>query len=115
MNENENTEQENQQEEQQPVEDKGLMSQPQEDTKEVSDDGMSTGKQEEVLEGEDLENLEFVRPDTFPEKFWDEKDGPDVEGLAKAYGELEKKFHNGDFKAPKEYSLDKSKELGFTK
>ena len=88
MNENENTEQENQQEEQQPVEDKGLMSQPQEDTKEVSDDGMSTGKQEEVLEGEDLENLEFVRPDTFPEKFWDEKDGPDVEGLAKAYGEL---------------------------
>ena len=40
MNENENTEQENQQEEQQPVEDKGLMAQPQEDTKEVSDDGM---------------------------------------------------------------------------
>jgi len=113
MNENENTEQENQQEEQQPVEDKGLMSQPHEDTKEVSDDGMSTGKQEEVLDGEDLENLEFTKPDTFPEKFWDEKDGPDVEGLAKAYGELEKKFHNGDFKAPKEYSLDKSKELGF--
>ena len=68
MNENENIEQENQQEEQQPVEDKGLMSQPHEDTKEVSDDGMSTGKQEEVLDGEDLENLEFTRPDTFPEK-----------------------------------------------
>ena len=51
------------------------------------------------------------RPDYYPEKFWDD-DGPDVEKMAKAYGELEKKFKNGDHKAPKEYDISKLKEEG---
>lgn len=33
------------------------------------------------------EELDFVRPEFFPENFWDEEEGPDVEGLAKAYSE----------------------------
>jgi hypothetical protein len=116
MIENEETKQEEQTEqapEQQTDESKGLMADVEQKAEEVVDDGMPTGKQEDIYDGEDLENLEFTRPETFPEKFWDEKDGPDVEGLAKAYGELEKKFHSGNGKAPKEYSLDNVKEMGF--
>lgn len=45
------------------------------------------------------------RPEGLPDKFWDEKKGTDIQGLSKAYAELEKKFHNGDHKAPKEYDL----------
>lgn len=46
-----------------------------------------------------------VRPDYYPEKFWDE-DGPDVEKLAKSYNELQKKFSQGKHKAPEKYELD---------
>lgn len=42
------------------------------------------------------------RPDWYPEKFWGE-DGPDLEKLAKSYGELQKKFSQGKHKAPDEY------------
>ena len=80
---------------------------------EIQDEGMATANPGDVVEGEDIEGVEYERPDEFPTKFWDEKDGPDVEGLAKAYGELEKKFHSGSHKAPKEYSLANVKELGF--
>ena len=44
------------------------------------DEGMPTGIQEQVPEGDDLENVEFTKPENFPVKFWDENDGPDVEG-----------------------------------
>jgi hypothetical protein len=114
MTENEALKQEEEQQPQEQVEEsKGLMSEAEKESEEVVEDGMPTGKKEELFDGDDLENLEFVKPDTFPNKFWDEKDGPDVEGLAKAYGELEKKFHSGSHKAPKEYSLANVKELGF--
>lgn len=113
MIENEELKQEEEQPTPQPEESKGLMADAEQQAEEVVEDGMPTGKQEDIYDGEDLENLEFTKPETFPEKFWHEKDGPDVEGLAKAYGELEKRFHSGNGKAPKEYSLDNIKELGF--
>lgn len=48
------------------------------------------------------EEIDFERPDWYPEKFWNE-DGPDIENLAKSYGELQKKFSQGKHKAPDEY------------
>lgn len=48
----------------------------------------------------------YIRPDFIPEKFWDEAEGPDLEGMAKSLTELEKKFHRGDHKVPEQYSLD---------
>lgn len=53
----------------------------------------------------DSDEEPLVRPDYYPEKFWDE-DGPDVEKLAKSYNELQKKFSQGKHKAPEKYELD---------
>lgn len=53
-----------------------------------------------AAEGEDIE---FTREDWFPEKFWNEETGPDIENLAKSYAELQKKFSQGKHKAPDEY------------
>lgn len=47
------------------------------------------------------EDVEYERPEYYPEKFWDE-DGPDVEKLAKSYAELEKAFKQGKHKAPED-------------
>lgn len=49
------------------------------------------------------------RPDYWPEKFWN-KDGnePDLEGLAKSYSELEKKFRAGKHKPPEGGKYDTS-------
>jgi len=47
----------------------------------------------------DTDDAPLERPDYYPEKFWD-KDGPDVEKLAKSYAELEKQFKAGKHKAP---------------
>jgi len=55
---------------------------------------------------EDEEEIEFVRPEFFPENFWSEDDGPDVEGLAKAYSELRAKMSAGKHKAPKDGKYD---------
>lgn len=63
---------------------------------------------------EDTEEQDFVRPDFFPENFWDEEDGPDVEGLAKAYAELRSKMSAGKHKAPKDgkYEITSLKDRG---
>jgi hypothetical protein len=46
------------------------------------------------------------RPDWWPEKFWaKDSNEPELEKLAGAYAELEKKFRNGDHKAPEEYDI----------
>lgn len=55
---------------------------------------------------EEEEDIEFVRPEFFPENFWSEDDGPDVEGLAKAYSELRAKMSAGKHKAPKDGKYD---------
>lgn len=65
---------------------------------------------------DDGEELDFVRPDFFPENFWDEEEGPDVEGLAKAYSELRAKMSAGKHKAPKDgkYEITSLKDRGIT-
>ncbi len=69
----------------------------------------SEKKSEDPVEFADDEPI--PRPDYYPKKFWDD-DGPDVEKMAKAYGELEKKFKNGDHKAPEEYDVSNLQEKG---
>jgi len=65
-------------------------------------------------EVESDEELDFVRPEFFPENFWDEENGPDVEGLAKAYSELRSKMSAGKHKAPKDgkYEITSLKDRG---
>lgn len=55
-------------------------------------------KTDEIKPVEDLE-----KPDWMPKKFWDAKDGPDVESLSKSYADLEKKFSQGKHKVPEKY------------
>ncbi len=49
------------------------------------------------------EEIEFTRDEWFPEKFWNDESGPDIENLAKSYSELQKKFSQGKHKAPENY------------
>ena len=58
------------------------------------------------------EDTEFVRPDYFPEKFWNDEDGPDVEGLVKSYREMEKNFSQGKHKVPEEYDISFAEQSG---
>ena len=46
------------------------------------------------------------RPDWMPENFWDDKDGPDLEALAKSYQEMRSKMSAGKHKAPKDGKYD---------
>lgn len=55
----------------------------------------------------------YERPEWFPEKFWDEKEGPDLENIVKSYEELQKKFSQGQHKAPKEYNTEVLSEAGY--
>ena len=43
---------------------------------------------DEVTVAAEDEEMEFVRPDWYPEKFWNEDDGPDLENLVKSYNAL---------------------------
>lgn len=49
------------------------------------------------------EDADMERPEWFPEKFWSDEDGPDLENLTKSYNELQKKFSQGKHKAPEKY------------
>ena len=49
------------------------------------------------------EEIAFERPEYFPEKFWNDDEGPDLENLVKSYTELQKKFSQGQHKVPDEY------------
>ena len=57
----------------------------------------------------------FDKPDWFPEKFWDEKEGPDLENIVKSYEELQKQFSQGKHKAPEEYDTNVLDEAGYEK
>lgn len=54
------------------------------------------------------------RPDWIPQQFWSDNDGPDVEGVFKAYNEIRTKMSQGLHKAPKdgEYAMDVMTEAG---
>lgn len=46
------------------------------------------------------------RPEWMPEQFWDDENGPDLEGIAKSYQELRAKMSAGKHKAPKDGNYD---------
>ena len=55
----------------------------------------------------------YDRPDWFPEKFWDEKEGADLEKFTKSYNELQKQFSQGKHKPPSEYNTEVLTEAGY--
>ena len=59
-----------------------------------------TDEEKAAQQPEEDEKLE--RPDYWPENFWSDAEGPDVEALAKSYTELRAKFSQGQHKAPKD-------------
>lgn len=61
---------------------------------------------EQTEEKSDEEIEEWVRPDYWPEQFWSDSDGPDVEKLAKSYQELRAKMSQGKHKAPADGKYD---------
>ena len=65
------------------------------------------------VEDQPTEEETFERPDFIPEKFWDEKEGPDLEKMMKSYDELQKQFSQGKHKAPKEYNTEVLTEAGY--
>jgi hypothetical protein len=70
---------------------------------------LASDKPEEDKLGEEQaadDKDEYERPEYFPQKFWDEKEGPDIEALVKSYNELQKKFSQGGHKAPKDYDTN---------
>ena len=70
---------------------------------------LTSDKPEEDKLGEEQaadDKDEYVKPEYFPDKFWDEKEGPDIEALVKSYNELQKKFSQGGHKAPKDYNVE---------
>lgn len=54
------------------------------------------------------------RPEWIPQQFWSDDDGPDVEGVFKAYNEIRTKMSQGLHKAPKDgkYAMDVMSEAG---
>lgn len=97
----------NQTAEQNSDQDQGLMGNvqaAQPESSDVNETEIPHLETEEEVEGDD-DGL-YVRPEFIPEKFWDEQEGPDIEGMMKSLGELEKKFHRGDHKVPEQYNLD---------
>ena len=66
---------------------------------------------DDVTVAKEDEEIEYERPDWYPEKFWGD-DGPDIENLAKSYYELQKKFSQGKHKAPDNYDTSIFEEAG---
>ena len=54
------------------------------------EEGINTHQDENTGGEEEGEGEIYERPDWFPEKFWDEKDGPNIENMAKSINHLEK-------------------------
>tara|TARA_R100000458_G_scaffold56669_1_gene61837 strand:+ start:6185 stop:6976 length:792 start_codon:yes stop_codon:yes gene_type:complete len=65
------------------------------------------------IKPEEVEDLE--KPDWMPQKFWDAKEGPDVESLSKSYTDLEKKFSQGKHKVPEKYDTAVLDDAGYSK
>lgn len=61
---------------------------------------------EETTLATENEEIEFKKEEWFPDKFWNDETGPDVENLAKSYSELQKKFSQGKHKAPESYDTE---------
>lgn len=72
------------------------------ESEETDGEGINTHQDENTGEEEKGEGEIYERPDWFPEKFWDEKDGPNIENMAKSIAHLEKKLGET---APDNYDL----------
>jgi hypothetical protein len=70
-------------------------------------------KAEDVKAEEEVEQEKLERPEWLPEKFWDEKEGPELEKMAKSYDELQKQFSQGKHKAPEKYDTSVVEESGY--
>jgi hypothetical protein len=68
---------------------------------------------EDVKAEEESEQETLERPEWLPEKFWDEKEGPELEKMAKSYDELQKQFSQGKHKAPEKYDTKVVEESGY--
>ena len=88
-------------EEQQPS---GLMAQEKQnmESEEANEEGINTHQDENIGAEEEGEGESYERPDWFPEKFWHEKDGPNIENMAKSLNSLEKKLGET---APSSYDI----------
>jgi len=84
-----------------------------EDDKALEEGETIEHRADEEVEGEPTEEETFERPDFIPEKFWDDKEGPDLEKMMKSYDELQKQFSQGKHKAPKEYNTEVLTEAGY--
>ena len=82
-------------------------------TDKVEDEGQTIEHRADAeVEDQPSEEETFERPDFIPEKFWDEKEGQDLEKIMKSYDNLEKQFSQGKHKAPKEYDTEVLTEAG---
>ena len=72
------------------------------ESEETDGESINTHQDENTGEEEKGEGEIYERPDWFPAKFWDEKDGPNIENMAKSITHLEKKL--GEI-APDQYDL----------
>ena len=107
------TEETTEQSAEQPAE--GLMSNATLEKEETTqDEGMATKSADQVIEGEDLENVKFERPEHWQEKFWDDKEGPDPDKLMHSYNALQKEFHKKNSKAPESYDLKVLEKTGIS-
>ena len=88
-------------EEQQPS---GLMAQEKQnmESEEANEEGINTHQDENIGAEEEGEVEIYESPDWFPEKFWHEKDGPNIENMAKSLNSLEKKLGET---APSSYDI----------
>jgi hypothetical protein len=84
-----------------------------EDDKALEEGETIEHRADEEVEGEPTEEETFERPEFIPEKFWDDKEGPDLEKMMKSYDELQKQFSQGKHKAPKEYNTEVLTEAGY--
>jgi|TARA_R100000081_G_C4813989_1_gene173304 hypothetical protein len=72
------------------------------ESEETDGEGINTHQDESIGTEEESEGEVYERPDWFPEKFWHEKDGPNIENMAKSLNSLEKKLGET---APDQYDL----------
>ena len=88
-------------EEQQPS---GLMAQEKQnmESEEANEEGINTHQDENIGAEEEGEGEIYERPDWFPEKFWHEKDGTNIENMAKSLNSVEKKLGET---APSSYDI----------
>jgi hypothetical protein len=58
---------------------------------------------DDVTVAKEGEEVELSKPDWYPDKFWNDEEGPELEKLVKSYNEIVKKFSQGKHKVPEQY------------